>query len=106
MISPKRIVRRRNFHLSWEDRRGLSPDLHLTPKCQERLGHASITTTLDLYSHVTNTMQADATFITGQSLVRTGATYGSHSAKPCRTLARAVPQAAGANALQPTLQSV
>jgi integrase len=27
---------------------------------QERLGHASITTTLDLYSHVTNTMQADA----------------------------------------------
>jgi integrase len=27
---------------------------------QERLGHASITTTLDLYSHVSNTMQADA----------------------------------------------
>ena len=27
---------------------------------QERLGHSSITTTLDLYSHVTNTMQSDA----------------------------------------------
>jgi integrase len=27
---------------------------------QERLGHASITTTLDLYSHVTDTMQGDA----------------------------------------------
>jgi integrase len=27
---------------------------------QERLGHASITTTLDLYSHVTSTMQGDA----------------------------------------------
>jgi len=30
------------------------------PKAQERLGHASITTTLDLYSHVTDTMQNDA----------------------------------------------
>jgi integrase len=28
---------------------------------QERLGHATITTTLDLYSHVTETMQSDAT---------------------------------------------
>ena len=27
---------------------------------QERLGHATITTTLDLYSHVTDTMQVDA----------------------------------------------
>src|SRR5262249_61195199 len=27
---------------------------------QERLGHASITTTLDLYSHVIDTMQNDA----------------------------------------------
>lgn len=27
---------------------------------QERLGHSSITTTLDLYSHVTDTMQTDA----------------------------------------------
>jgi integrase len=27
---------------------------------QERLGHSTISTTLDLYSHVTNTMQADA----------------------------------------------
>ena len=27
---------------------------------QERLGHSSITTTMDLYSHVTDTMQADA----------------------------------------------
>jgi integrase len=27
---------------------------------QERLGHSTITTTLDLYSHVTETMQGDA----------------------------------------------
>jgi integrase len=27
---------------------------------QERLGHSTISTTLDLYSHVTTTMQADA----------------------------------------------
>ena len=27
---------------------------------QERLGHASITTTIDLYSHVTDSMQSDA----------------------------------------------
>jgi hypothetical protein len=27
---------------------------------QERLGHLTITTTTDLYSHVTETMQADA----------------------------------------------
>ena len=27
---------------------------------QERLGHSTITTTLDLYSHVTDTMQNDA----------------------------------------------
>jgi integrase len=27
---------------------------------QERLGHSTITTTMDLYSHVTETMQADA----------------------------------------------
>src|SRR5262249_15861847 len=27
---------------------------------QERLGHSTITTTLDLYSHVTDTMQEDA----------------------------------------------
>ncbi len=27
---------------------------------QERLGHSTITTTLDLYSHVTDTMQSDA----------------------------------------------
>jgi integrase len=27
---------------------------------QERLGHSTITTTMDLYSHVTETMQSDA----------------------------------------------
>ena len=37
----------------------LSAGVH--PKvAQERLGHSSITTTLDLYSHVTETMQGDA----------------------------------------------
>ena len=34
-------------------------DIH--PKiAQERLGHSSITVTLDLYSHVTENMQTDA----------------------------------------------
>ena len=28
---------------------------------QERLGHSTITTTMDLYSHVSETMQSDAT---------------------------------------------
>jgi integrase len=28
--------------------------------CQERVGHATISTTLDLYSHATETMQEDA----------------------------------------------
>jgi integrase len=28
--------------------------------CQDRLGHATISTTLDLYSHVTATMQENA----------------------------------------------
>ena len=37
----------------------LSAGVH--PKvAQERLGHSTITTTLDLYSHVTETMQGDA----------------------------------------------
>jgi integrase len=37
----------------------LSAGIH--PKiAQERLGHSTITTTMDLYSHVTETMQADA----------------------------------------------
>jgi hypothetical protein len=30
------------------------------PLAQERLGHSTITTTLDLYSHVTETMQGEA----------------------------------------------
>ena len=37
----------------------LSDGVH--PKiAQERLGHSTITTTMDLYSHVTDTMQGDA----------------------------------------------
>jgi len=37
----------------------LSAGVH--PKvAQERLGHSSISTTLDLYSHVSETMQEDA----------------------------------------------
>jgi integrase len=45
---------------------------------QERLGHASITTTLDLYSHVTETMQSDAAqrldaaFATAQAALNAG----------------------------------
>jgi len=35
-------------------------DMCIQKIAQERLGHASITTTLDLYSHVTDTMQGDA----------------------------------------------
>jgi integrase len=37
------------------------PSAGVHPKvAQERLGHSTITTTLDLYSHVTETMQGDA----------------------------------------------
>jgi integrase len=38
---------------SWPD--GVHPKI-----AQERLCHSTITTTMDLYSHVTDTMQADA----------------------------------------------
>jgi hypothetical protein len=42
-------------------RPGVKLQRRLTPKvAQERLGHASITTTLDLYSHVTDSLQEDA----------------------------------------------
>ena len=37
---------------------------------QERLGHSTITVTMDLYSHVSETMQSDAT-------ARLDAAYGS-----------------------------
>jgi integrase len=33
---------------------------------QERLGHSTITTTLDLYSHVTDTMQSDGQHVSTQ----------------------------------------
>lgn len=60
------IARIKDFpHIRFHDLRHshatqlLSAGVH--PKiAQERLGHASITTTLDLYSHVTDTMQSDA----------------------------------------------
>ena len=35
---------------------------------QERLGHASVTITLDLYSHVTDRMQVDAAKLVDSSL--------------------------------------
>jgi integrase len=56
----------------------LSMGVH--PKvAQERLGHSTITTTLDIYSHVTETMQSDAA-------ARLDAAFGSAiSAAPNRT---------------------
>ncbi len=35
---------------------------------QERLGHSSITMTLDTYSHLIPTMQADASLVVGEAL--------------------------------------
>ena len=61
LISRVRDVPRIRFH---DLRHSHATQLLLAgvhPKvAQERLGHASITTTLDLYSHVTETMQNDA----------------------------------------------
>jgi integrase len=62
----KRIIARLNYphirfhdlrhtHASWMLKKGISPKV-----IQERLGHATITTTLDIYSHVTPGMQQDA----------------------------------------------
>jgi integrase len=45
----------RHSHATQLLERGIHPKI-----AQERLGHSSITTTLDLYSHVTDTMQSDA----------------------------------------------
>jgi integrase len=45
----------RHSHATTLLKNGVHPKI-----AQERLGHASITTTLDLYSHVTETIQADA----------------------------------------------
>ena len=42
---------------------------------QERLGHSTITTTLDLYSHVTDTMQSDAA---AQTRCDVPACYNAH----------------------------
>ena len=62
----KRIIARLNYphirfhdlrhtHASWMLKKGVSPKV-----IQERLGHATISTTLDIYSHVTPGMQQDA----------------------------------------------
>jgi site-specific recombinase XerD len=45
----------RHSHATTLLKNGVHPKI-----AQERLGHASITTTLDLYSHVTEIIQADA----------------------------------------------
>lgn len=45
----------RHTHATELLRAGVHPKV-----CQERLGHATISTTLDLYGHVTGTMQEDA----------------------------------------------
>jgi len=55
----------------------LSAGVH--PKiAQERLGHSTITTTIDLYSHVTKTMQEDAA-VQLDSLFRRAMTAGARS---------------------------
>jgi len=45
----------RHSHATQLMAQGIHPKI-----AQERLGHSTITTTLDLYSHVTNTMQTEA----------------------------------------------
>jgi integrase len=54
-IPPVRFHDLRHSHATQLLLAGVHPKV-----CQERLGHASISTTLDLYSHVTATMQEDA----------------------------------------------
>jgi hypothetical protein len=55
---------------------------------QERLGHATITTTLDLYSHVTDTMQGDAAArldaAFGSAIARITGTTKCFGSKLCR----------------------
>ena len=45
----------RHTHASWMLKKGISPKV-----IQERLGHSTISTTLDIYSHVTPGMQREA----------------------------------------------
>jgi len=45
----------RHTHASWMLKKGISPKI-----IQERLGHSTISTTLDIYSHVTPGMQQEA----------------------------------------------
>ena len=54
-IPPVRFHDLRHSHATQLLLAGVHPKV-----CQERLGHAAISTTLDLYSHVTATMQEDA----------------------------------------------
>jgi integrase len=74
----KRIIKRLNyppvrFHdlrhtmASWMLMKGISPKV-----VQERLGHASISTTLDIYSHVTPGMQRQAVEIFDKILTHGG----------------------------------
>jgi integrase len=54
-LPPVRLHDLRHCHATQLLADGIHPKI-----AQERLGHSTITTTMDLYSHVTDTMQADA----------------------------------------------
>ena len=53
----------RHTHATLLLRQGVHPKV-----VQERLGHSTISTTLDIYSHVTPTMQREATLILQEAL--------------------------------------
>ena len=55
----------RHTHASWMLKKGVSPKV-----IQERLGHSTISTTLDIYSHVTPGMQRQAVNIFDKILTR------------------------------------
>jgi integrase len=55
----------RHTHASWMLKKGVSPKV-----IQERLGHSTISTTLDIYSHVTPGMQQQAVKIFDKILTR------------------------------------
>jgi integrase len=55
----------RHTHASWMLKKGISPKV-----IQERLGHSTISTTLDIYSHVTPGMQQEAVKIFDKILTR------------------------------------
>ncbi|MGH6804072.1 MAG: tyrosine-type recombinase/integrase [Methyloceanibacter sp.] len=63
----KDVVPRGRFHdLRHVTRRTVCSRAFIQRVAQEHLGHSTISTTLDLYSHVTDTLQSDAAHVSTQ----------------------------------------